>query len=103
MSQVRIMLAPGELLAARFDRPEGISFKDMCVANQRRYVILPPMQCAEGGEEAAEEMFELTNNPSRQTERYERYGNGRSLSVGDMVEVDLQRYLCDSVGWVRID
>ena len=53
-------------------------------------------------EDIAEEFFDLTNNPSRQTDRDLFYGRQRSISVGDIVEVDTERYLCANVGWVRI-
>lgn len=52
------------------------------------------------GEDAAEELFDLTNNPARQEERITRYGSHQSISVGDIVEVDGIDYLCDSIGWV---
>lgn len=51
------------------------------------------------GEDAAEEMFDLTNNPSRQEEREQKYGRQRSISVGDIVEVDGVDYLCAPTGW----
>ena len=51
------------------------------------------------GEDAAEEVFDLTNNPYRQSEREQLYGRGRSLSVGDLVEVDGVLWLCASTGW----
>lgn len=51
------------------------------------------------GEAAAEEMFALTNDPSRQDEREVRYGRGRSVSTGDVVTVDGVNYLCVSIGW----
>lgn len=51
------------------------------------------------GEAAAEEVFDLTNNPCRQDERVELYGRGRSVSVGDIVNVDGVDWLCASVGW----
>jgi hypothetical protein len=51
------------------------------------------------GEAVAEEVFDLTNNPSRQEEREEMYGRGRSVSVGDIVNVDGVNYLCASMGW----
>ena len=47
----------------------------------------------------AEEMFSLTNNPARQKERELIYGNGRSLSVGDIVIVDGMAYGCAGAGW----
>ena len=54
------------------------------------------------GEEAAEEMFDLTNNPYRQEEREETYGRGRSLSVGDKVQVGDEEYVCAPSGWVLV-
>jgi len=58
-------------------------------------------------EDAAERAFDLSNNPARKEERDRFWGNHRSLSVGDIVEVcnkDYgQRYfMCDSLGWVDI-
>lgn len=54
------------------------------------------------GEAVAEEVFDLTNNPGRQDEREQLYGQGRSVSVGDIVNVDGVDYLCASVGWERM-
>lgn len=55
------------------------------------------------GEAVAEEIFDLTNNPSRQDERDEKYDRRyRSVSVGDVVVVDGERFLCASMGWERL-
>lgn len=54
------------------------------------------------GEDAAEEAFDLTNNPSRQEEREQKYGRARSVSVGDIVTVDGVDYLCASCGWTQL-
>lgn len=54
------------------------------------------------GEAAAEEMFDLSNNPSRVSERAEKWGNYRSLSVGDVVFVDDESWLCCSFGWKKL-
>lgn len=54
------------------------------------------------GAQAAEEMFDLTNNPSRQDEREQLYGNGRSVSGGDIIRVDGVDYLCCSIGWQKL-
>ena len=51
------------------------------------------------GEEAAEQVFDITNNPSREVERAALYGEFRSVSVGDIVNVDGVDYLCASFGW----
>ena len=54
------------------------------------------------GEAAAEEMFDLSNNPSRQDERDQLWGRRRSLSVGDVVHVDGESFLCLSMGWHKL-
>ena len=54
------------------------------------------------GEDGAEEMFDLTNNPSRQEERVQFYGRQRSISVGDIVQVNGRNFLCASFGWKEI-
>lgn len=54
------------------------------------------------GEDVADEMFDLTNNPGRQVEREMIYGNGRSLSVGDIVIVDGEMFACLSFGWAKL-
>lgn len=54
------------------------------------------------GAVAAEEVFDLTNNPDRQWEREQVYGRHRSVSVGDIVHVDGADYLCASSGWRMI-
>jgi hypothetical protein len=54
------------------------------------------------GEDAADEMFDLTNNPSRQAEREARYGRHRSLSVGDMVKTSDGCWVCLACGWENI-
>jgi len=53
-------------------------------------------------EAAADEVFDLTNNPSRQDEREEKYGNGRSLSVGDIVVLGDDKVVCLSFGWAKV-
>lgn len=53
-------------------------------------------------QEVAEEIFDLTNNPGRQAEREELYGRGRSVSVGDIINVDGVDLLCCSQGWLRL-
>lgn len=105
MPQVRIM-----------HMPEHLRFEIMFVtekniptirANLDRYLILPPMEAGltsypRGGQDLAEEMFDLTNNPSREEERMERYGNGKSLSSGDIVRTEDGDFLCLSIGWAKL-
>lgn len=54
------------------------------------------------GQWGAEQAFDLTNNPSRQEEREIRYGRHRSITVGDIVEVEGVNYLCLPNGWEQI-
>lgn len=60
--------------------------------------IIVPMS----GMDAAEEMFDLANNPFRQEERAAKYGSGRSVSVGDIIDVDGTKYLCASCDWIVV-
>jgi hypothetical protein len=73
---------------------------------ENQYIVAATINTKSTGEAAAEEMFDLTNNPSRFAERHEFYGNQRSLSVGDKVEVDgvfgSEEYLCLPEGWVKL-
>jgi hypothetical protein len=55
------------------------------------------------GEAAAEEVFDIANNPSREGERDQLYGQARSVSVGDIVNVDGVDYVCAPVGWIKLD
>lgn len=66
------------------------------------YTSCRPFWIELNGEVAAEEAFDLTNNPSRQYERNSIYGNGRSVSSGDIVNVDGVDYACLSIGWAQL-
>lgn len=66
------------------------------------YADIFAVACELKGEEAAEEMFDLSNNPSRQDERDQLWGRRRSLSVGDVVHVEGESYLCLSMGWHKL-
>ncbi len=59
------------------------------------------------GEDAAEEAFDLTNNPSRDVDRrIAGFVNHRNLSTGDVVRVigydDVADYICKSFGWEKM-
>lgn len=99
MTQATILLMNEELWRERpaFNAAEQkafakvnrkIGFTEVCTINTR-FV----------GAQAAEEMFDLTNNPAREDERQELYGNGRSVSSGDIIRCDGTDYLCLSIGW----
>ena len=57
----------------------------------------------EQGDAAAEDMFDMTNNPYRQDERLIKYGRRRSVSVGDMVKVDGEYFLCRPNNWIKVE
>jgi predicted transcriptional regulator len=99
MTTTQIMLAPRELMGQWYFTKDAQS---LALQHLNQYTTMPAIQVAETGQDAAEEMFDLTNNPSRQRERLTLYGNHRSLSVGDIVQVDNTRYLCLSQGWSTI-
>ena len=72
------------------------------------YVELGSFYTDEFGESAAEEAFDLSNNPSRQDERMLVQGRTESLSVGGVVKLEVKSdtgcistayYLCENVGW----
>ena len=102
MPQATIHLMPAELRRRyAFLRDEQAA--DIADFYRRGYFNRQAVvACEITGEDAAEEMFDLTNNPSRQEEREERYGFHRSVSTGDVVEVDGAAWLCLSVGWKQL-
>ena len=57
------------------------------------------------GSDAAEQAFHIFNAPESMLEEWQRYiqqgFSGPSLSVGDIVEVNGEEYLCCSVGWKK--
>lgn len=57
------------------------------------------------GEDVAEEVFDLTNNPEREDECMKRgWGNGLRVNVGDIVDVDGKKFLCAPIaGWIEVD
>lgn len=100
MSAISIKFAPvsimGEFYTCR-------SQAALAIANSASYTDGPIFVTPLTGEDAAEEAFDLSNNPCRQDEREEVYGYGRSVSVGDVVIVDDAEYLCSAVGWTLLE
>lgn len=97
MTTVIVYLAPINIHAEfYFDRDAA---RNTIASNFQDYQKVYETHTSLTGEDAAEEMFDLTNNPSRQNERHSTYGLGRSLSSGDVVSVDGTRYACLSMGW----
>jgi hypothetical protein len=70
--------------------------------HDKQYTNVAGCDLSLSGREAAEEMFDLSNNPSRCDERRVIFGNKRSLSVGDIVQVNVRLFACFSTGWVDL-
>jgi hypothetical protein len=66
------------------------------------YIVAGFFETDKAGEDAAEEAYDLTNNPDRQDEREEKYGRGKSVSGGDVIEVDGVHFACMSSGWAKL-
>lgn len=96
MSKVTILLCPHDVLGNVFFNKDKVQLiKDALP----RYSDAGSFETELLGDDAAEEAFDLTNNPSRQEEREKKYGRGRSVSSGDVVDVDGVKYACLSIGW----
>ena len=62
------------------------------------------------GKEGAEQMFHILNAPEEMLSNWEqalardfRKDSNYSLSVGDVVEVDGEQFLCESFGWKELN
>jgi hypothetical protein len=94
------LLNPAKMAEFYFAKdPVGLAKE--CLAKDY-YLAVGEFEVSQTGEAAAEEMFDMTNNPSRIDERLASYGSGRSISVGDIITVDGVNYLCASFGWEKI-
>ena len=100
MSQITIKLAPSELMGEFYSRK--LPTEMIALRNIMLYKDAGAFEVAAVGEAAAEEVFDLTNNPDRQGERELLYGRGRSVSVGDMIAVDDDLFLCAPMGWIKL-
>jgi len=98
MAVATIRLAPRELMGEFYFQREfacNIALRNLAQYTTEGIMGVPGLE----GEAVAEEVFDLTNNPSRQEEREQVYGRGPSISVGDIVDVDGQMFLCAPTGW----
>jgi hypothetical protein len=77
--------------------------RETALAHFDRYEKVLEVEVTEGGEAGAEEVFDLTNNPSRDHDRMKAgCAHLRSFSSGDVVEVGGERWLCLSIGWTKL-
>lgn len=102
MAKIRVHLINPKLMGEFYVRKDIEAFAINAFV-EGTYESLTAGEIEFTGEEAAEEMFDISNNPYRGSERYEMFGRCRSVSVGDMVEVDGDLYLCAPTGWRMID
>lgn len=103
MSVATIKLVNEQLMSTFYfatRRPEELA---RLYQEQGQYRVQGTMGVPDMEDEAvAEEVFDLTNNPSRQSEREQLYGRYRSVSVGDIIDVDGREFLCASQGWIEL-
>lgn len=92
--------ASGSFYAANGSLDVARAVSELREAGAYRYIGVFETELA--GELAAEEMFDLSNNPGREQERAERWGDWRSLSVGDIVQVNDDCWVCGVIGWQRV-
>jgi hypothetical protein len=95
MAIVKVKLTPFYHTHHRYES----SNQDFVRSYKQTYSVQAVFEVEQSGEAAAEEVFDLTGNPSRQAERDEKYGSHRSVSVGDIIEVDGIDYFCAPIGW----
>jgi hypothetical protein len=69
-----------------------------------RYKLGPTLNVdVDTGAEAAEEVFDLTNNPSRALEVGRTWDETvRPLRIGDVVCTPDGMFVCDEVGWISL-
>lgn len=99
MTTVRIHIQD---LDRKFDR-QGYQFftSDWTLPRKHVYTYLTDAE----GYEACNEAFHIFNAPESMLEEWQQYiqkgYKGHSLSVGDVVEVDGEEYICCSFGWEK--
>ena len=67
------------------------------------YITSITLESDKKGVEAAEEVYALSNYPTLQSKKDELYGTERGVSVGDIVSVDDDEFLCWTVGWFQLN
>lgn len=99
MSTITIKLMPIEMMRDIY----FVEDKESFVKNSLdQYKVCKPFNINCNSFDVAEYIYDLTNNPSRQEEREDFYGRGRSVSIGDIVNVDGIDFLCDRIGFIQL-
>lgn len=99
MSTITIKLLPIELMGEIYFVEDKETFVKKYLD---RYEVCPSFELNCEDRDPAEDAYDLTNNPSRQRRREALYGRGRSVSIGDIVNVDGKDYLCDRIGFIQL-
>lgn len=110
MSKVRVQLCP-EMLRSSMVRVKMSGLLEWVKEYQPEYESTHRFTVTGTSIEAAEEVFDITNNPSREEESNDLYGCHRPVSVGDIVIVEEFQadgsfkevsYLCENIGWTAL-
>lgn len=72
------------------------------LAQRQGYAEIFSIEVNATGEAAADECFDLSNNPIREVQRDIVWGRRRSLSVGDVVHTAGDSFLCLPCGWQKL-
>lgn len=72
------------------------------LAQRQGYAEIFSVEVNATGEGAADECFDLSNNPMREVQRSFVWGQRRSLSVGDVVHSEGDSFLCLPFGWQKL-
>lgn len=93
------------MLDARFDKNCAKLFPELAKKHAGSYNCLREQSVAAEDEIGAAEMvFDLCNNPSKDYERcLLDWDKTRSLSIGDMVSVNGKAFLCLPIGWQPVE
>ena len=94
---VHVFLAPDHLFGSfELYRSEAL---EQVRTNRSSYRLVGMIPTDLVGEDAAEMVFDISNNPSKESLKESMGWVGRSLSVGDIVVVDGAEFVALPVGW----
>lgn len=97
---VHIFLAPDHLFGLfELYRSESL---ERVRTNRSHYRLVGMIPTDLVGEDAAEMVFDLCNNPSKESLKESMGWVDRSFSVGDIVVVDGVEWICLPVGWAKL-
>lgn len=103
MSSVTIYLAPTALTATLITSPDKAERLMRRLFSRGMYRACNSFTTLQSGLEAAEEAFDLTNNPDRAHDRVKLTNCVRSVTLGDVVEVDGVKYVKIEAVWKVLD